>query len=305
MNLLTKITRFFSTVLFFSSIATGVSATDNYPSLRDSKDPLLQRKLEKVIDSIGLRQAVKSKQLSLDLVDITDLEHPRVAGINGEKMVYAASLPKIAILLGAFVEIERGEMNLDQQTRETLTNMIRFSSNQAATEMYHRVGEARLAEILQSDRYNLYNPEENGGLWVGKEYGKGKAWKRDPVHHLSHGATALHTARFYYMLETGRLVSDPLAKEMKKILSKPAIHHKFVKGLEKARPNAKIYRKSGSWRHWHADSAIIESAGHKFIVVALAESAKGGEWLENLIVPVHDLIVPEMVASSDSRQQIH
>ncbi|MFW5443369.1 MAG: serine hydrolase [Methylococcaceae bacterium] len=281
--------------LFLGLFASQSSIAESYPSLSDSIDPVLQRKLEHVIESIGLGPAVRNKKLSLDLVDITDLDNPRVAAINGENMVYAASLPKIAILLGAFVEIERGKMKLDDKTYQTLTDMIRYSSNQAATEMYHRVGEARLAEILQSDRFKLYDKDDNGGLWVGKEYGKAKAWKRDPLHNLSHGASAMQTARFYYLLETGRLVSEPLASKMKEILSKPAIHHKFVKGLED-RPGAKIYRKSGSWRAWHADSAIVESGGHKFIVVALAENPRGGKWLQKMIVPLHDLIVPDVVA---------
>ncbi|MEO1882087.1 MAG: serine hydrolase, partial [Methyloprofundus sp.] len=284
--------------LVFGLLSSQVSIADTYPSLTDSIDPILQRNLERVIKSIGLEQAVKSKQLSLNLVDITDLDNPRVAAINGENMVYAASLPKIAILLGAFVEIERGKMKLDEDTYKTLTDMIRFSSNQAATEMYHRVGEARIAEILQSDRYKLYDRDENGGLWVGKEYGKAKAWKRDPLHNLSHGATAMQTARFYYLLETGRLVSEPWVSKMKEILSKPAIHHKFVKGLEKNRPGAKIFRKSGSWRTWHADSAIVESGGHKFIVVALANNPNGGKWLQKMIVPMHDLIVPNMMTAN-------
>ena len=305
MNFINKPVFFILSTLIVSIFTTQAThARGYYPALKHSKDPLLQRKLEKVIKSIGLEHAVKEKWLSLDLVDITNLRRPRVASINGKNMVYAASLPKIAILLGAFVEIERGKMTLDQDTKETLTNMIRYSSNAAATEMYHRVGEERLANILQSRKYKLYDKRENGGLWVGKEYGKAKAWKRDPLHNISHGATAMQTARFYYMLETNRLVSKPLSKKMKEILSKPAVNHKFVKGLAEARPNAKVYRKSGSWRSWHADSAIIENAGHKFIVVALAEHPDGGKWLQDLIVPLHDLIVPETVAANDRAHQL-
>ena len=154
-TLVLKITpRFFLAFALFGWLASQVAVADTYPSLFDSRDPVLQRNLERVIESIGLGQAVKKKQLSLDLVDITDLKHPRVASINGDNMVYAASLPKIAILLGAFVEIERGKMQLDFDTRNTLTNMIRYSSNQAATRMYHRIGQERIAEILQSDRYH-------------------------------------------------------------------------------------------------------------------------------------------------------
>jgi beta-lactamase class A len=76
------------------------------------------------------------------VVDITDLQQPMVAGINADEMMYAASLPKIAILLGAFVQIENGKMVLDETTRTALTRMIRNSSNKAATAMLQQVGAA-------------------------------------------------------------------------------------------------------------------------------------------------------------------
>jgi beta-lactamase class A len=44
------------------------------------------------------------------LVDITDHDCPRLAYANPNHMIYAASLPKIAMLLGAFERINRGEM---------------------------------------------------------------------------------------------------------------------------------------------------------------------------------------------------
>ncbi len=278
---------------------TRVAVASEFPALRDCTDPQLQRDLERTLVTHGLAHAVERKQLSLVLVDINDLSHPRLAAVNGDRMIYAASVPKIAILLGAFVEIEAGRMQLDDSTRNTLIQMIRHSSNEAASDMWHRIGEARVADILQSIRYRLYDPTQNGGLWVGKEYGKARAWKRDPLYNISHGANAMQVARFYYLLETGRLVSEPLTQEMKEILSKPAIRHKFVKGLE-ARPNTTIYRKSGTWRHWHADSALIETAKHKFIAVGLAAHADGGKWLEQLIVPMHDLIVPQLMTRQKS-----
>ena len=74
------------------------------------------------------------------------------------------------------------------------------------------------------------------------------------------------------------------------MLSNPGVHHKFVKGLT-PRPGARFYRKSGTWKSWHADSAMVEYGNYKYIVVALAESPKGGKWMERLIVPLHDLIV--------------
>ena len=292
--------------LFFLIIAFSFNTLANaaYPSLRESRDAALQVRLEAALTRLDLDEAVARNALSLSLVDITDLSRPRVASVNGDEMMYAASLPKIAILLGAFARIEAGELEYDEDTRETLERMIRRSSNQAATDMLHRVGMPYLAKLLQSERYRLYDPAHNGGLWVGKEYGKGAAWKRDPLHRLSHGATALQVARFYYLLETGRLVSAEASREMKDILGDPAIHHKFVKGLEASRPDAKIYRKSGSWRNWHADSAIVEHDGRRYIAVALTEDPDGGHVLSELIVALDDIILQQPVRLAGLRDSV-
>ncbi|MEN8106775.1 MAG: serine hydrolase [Pseudomonadota bacterium] len=276
------------------SIADGL---DGFPTLWESHDPGLQRQLDQTLADLGLDVAVRNKQLSVTLVDITDPEEPREASVNGDEMLYAASLPKIAILLGAFVEIEQGHMDLDKDTRSSLTRMIRNSSNADATRMLNKVGKDRLLEILQSNTYRLYDPQVNGGLWVGKEYGKSAAYRRDPLHNLSHGATSMQAARFYYLLETGQLVDPGLTREMKTMLGNPGIKHKFVKGLADY-PDTRIFRKSGSWSRWHADSALIEAEGHKYIVVALAENQSGGAWLSRLIKPIHEFMVPRKLASA-------
>ncbi len=293
-----------TTILWVGAVILSVSAwapvradsLDGYPLLRESFDPGLQGRLEQSLANLGLGRAVVDKQLAVALVDISDLEDPRFAAVNGDEMFYAASLPKIAILLAAFVQIERGEMILDEATRRSLTQMIRMSSNVEATRMLNQVGPETLLGILQSERFRLYDPLVNGGLWVGKEYGKGAAYRRDPLHNLSHGATAVQTARFYYLLETAQLVAPRLCREMKAMLGRPGIEHKFVKGLAH-RPNAQIYRKSGSWRRWHADSAIVEEGRYKYIVVGLAEHPDGGEWLTRMIEPLHHLIVPRRLAA--------
>jgi len=275
-------------LLVFSVLPARAQAP--LPPLETCFDQYLQKNLVESLAALRLDQAVRNKALSVALVDISNPENPRLAAVNGDHMMYAASLPKIAILFGAFDRIDRGELALTGEVREKLTRMIRNSSNTAATEMLNLVGKDYLARLLASPRYRLYDPEMNGGLWVGKDYGKASAWKRDPLHNLSHGATAFQVARFYYLLETGRLVSPEMSQAMKEILGKPAIHHKFVKGLEQARPGAKIYRKSGTWQDFHADSGIIERDGHRYIAVALARDPQGGEWLRQLIVSLDDLI---------------
>jgi len=277
--------------IILTLIIVGTGYAYRLPAdLTETCDPVLQKGLEQCLVSLNLKRAAQDKSLSIVLVDITDPSSPRMAYVNPNEMMYAASLPKIAILLGAFERIANGEMTLDPQTQETMAHMIRNSSNQAANEILNRVGKEYLADLLQSSRYRLYDPEKNGGLWVGKEYSKSGAWKRDPLHNLSHGATALQVARFYYMLQTGRLVSPELSLQMKSILADPAIKHKFVKGLKSVHPDSRIYRKSGTWKQYHSDSAIIEHEGRRYIAVALAKSDQGGKWLSDLIVAMDDLI---------------
>jgi len=278
-------------LIFFVLIGaslTGAQSQDE--AWTQSCDPRLQKALEKRINALKLDGAAAHKNLSIVVVDITDVSEPRMAYVNPNEMMYAASLPKIAILLGAFEKIAAGEMTLDDETLDKLKQMIRRSSNSAASEMLDRVGIDYLADLLQSPRYRLYDPEGHGGIWVGKEYGKAPAQKRDPLHNLSHGATALQVARFYYLLETGQLVSPQLSHLMKAILAETEIEHKFVKGLKTVQPDSEIYRKSGTWGPYHSDSAIIEHDGRRYIAVALAKSRHGEQWLQKLIVALDEVV---------------
>lgn len=259
------------------------------PDLRASSDAPLQRGLERVVRDLGLEAEIASGHLALALVDVTRGTAPRLAMLNGDDMVYAASLPKIAILLGVLAESEIGRLSLDAARLTTIHNMIRFSSNDDASRALSWIGVPRLAEILQSERFALYD-RSKGGLWVGKPYGKEAAFQRDPVRNLSHGATAFQVARLYYLLANDALLSPRFNALMKDALSKPGIHHKFVKGLD-ARPGVQIYRKSGSWRDFHADSALVEFGEQRYVIVGLAQHPHGGAWLEQLAPRLHDLVV--------------
>ena len=262
---------------------------ESLPDLPMEAHSDLQPALEELVRSQGLWDQVEKRNLALGLVDITDIDAPRYAVLNPHHMMYAASLPKIAILLGAYVEIAEGELKLDTGLKYEMTKMIRHSDNASATSVLEKVGRQDLIRILTSNRLRLYDEKQNGGLWVGKAYAKGNAYRRDPIHNLSHGATVYQVVRFFYFLERGELVDALYCEEMKQILSKPAISHKFVAGLSQ-RPNAEVYRKSGTWRQFHADAALVESGEHRFIIVGLANHNEGGQWLERLATPMHDLI---------------
>ena len=267
-------------------------AVEASPLLSESGNWQLQQGLEALVDEQKLAAAVRKRELALVLVIVTDPEKPRLAELNGQTMVYAASLPKIAILLGAAVAIDEGRMELNDELKRDLHNMIRFSCNSCATKVLEMVGREELLEILTSPEYKFYDRKKKGGLWVGKDYGPSSAYKRDPLSGLSHGATAFQAARFYYELHKGALVSPEQSAMMLDVLSRPGISHKFVKGL-KAYPELKIYRKSGTWRTYHADSALVRTNGLAYIIVALTHNANGAAWIEQLAAPLHELAVSQ------------
>jgi beta-lactamase class A len=272
-------------------LSTSARAEGNgLPDLREARDAELQRGLEGVVRELGLAGEVRAGRLSLAVVDVTERNAPRLATLNGDEMMYAASLPKIAILLGALVEAETGRLPLDGTRLQAMTRMIQYSSNEDATRVLEWVGEERLLDILQSPRFRLYDAGGEGGLWVGKTYGKEAAYKRDPIRHLSHAATAFQVARLYYLLAQGALLTPRLNALMKEILSNPGIHHNFVKALEGI-PGIRIFRKSGTWKDHHADSALVEYGSRRYILVGIADHARGGEWLVRLGRALHQLVV--------------
>jgi beta-lactamase class A len=274
----------------------ALAAADNtavegaYPELRDCTDDALQRGLEGVIRAQGLWPRVEQDRFTAAIADITDPRRPRFAAVRGDQMMYASSLPKVAILLAAYARAEQDGSEPDETLREDMRRMIRYSDNAAATRALNQVGHQTVLDVLQSPRLRLYDPAQNGGLWVGKDYASGPAYQRDPIHNHVHGATATQVARFYYLLATGRLVNAVHTDEIRRLLGNPVFRNKFVRGLE-ARPEAKLFRKTGTWRIFHADGALVESGDRRLIMVAIAHDPHGGPWLVSLAAPLYDLLM--------------
>lgn len=273
--------------------ASGLRIPDpeRYPELRSSYNGSLQRLLNQTVVQMNLAQAAKEQRFATVLVDLNAQNQPAVAAINPEIMLYAASLPKIAILYAVMQTLHVQNHPLDAYTKTQLEEMIQVSSNTAATNMLRLVGMQRLNDILVAPPYRFYDYYYSGGMWVGKEYARNNTLRqRDPLHNISHGASAMQTARFYYLMETGQLVSPAISRQMKAIMFPAKLEHKFVKGLNACCTGAKIYRKSGSWRQYHADSALVEWQGKRYIAVAILEDSHGNDLLVELIQRYQDII---------------
>lgn len=271
---------------------SGASARGDVFDLPGESFGPAEAKLETALEELGLKQAVADGRLGIALVTMDGLEAKSLAMANGNQMMYAASLPKIAILYGAAVAIDEGRFEPDEAQSADMVAMIRRSCNACATRVLEAIGREWLLELLQAEPYRFYDYDKGGGLWVGKDYARDGAFRRDPLQGLSHAATPWQVARWYYLLINGRLASREQTELMLEVLSDPAISHKFVGGLE-GRPTDELYRKSGTWMQYHSDSMLLTAGSASFILVAMANDASGGQWLEKIAARVYDRLVSE------------
>jgi beta-lactamase class A len=77
---------------------------------------------------------------------------------------------------------------------------------------------------------------------------------------------------------------------MKEILGHSLLSHKFVKAMNRISPGAEVFRKSGSWRTFHSDSAIVEHDGRKYIAVVLSNDKNGATWLDQIITALDGIV---------------
>ncbi|MFT6797166.1 MAG: beta-lactamase class A [Maribacter sp.] len=257
--------------------------------LRKLVDSSLQANLEREIASHSdWNRLISQKKMAVGIVDLSNPEEVRFASVNGNHMMYAASLPKIAILLTAMDAIEKGELKETAEVKKDMSLMISKSNNAASTRMIDRVGYERLEAVMTDPKYEFYDEDNGGGLWVGKRYGGGGDTNREPLKNLSHAATVAQVCRYYYLLAHGKLVNEKRSKQMLEIMEDPALHHKFVNTLDQIAPNARLFRKSGSWRTYHSDSILVwgENPNRRYILVALVDDANGEQIIRSLVKPV-------------------
>ena len=142
--------------LFVLLISTCLSAQNDLPldiddsnirPLRNMLDISLQARLEKeLLNHKDWKSLIAQKKMAVGIVDLSDPENVRFARVNGSHMMYAASLPKIAILLAAMDAIENGELKETPEVKKDMRLMISKSNNAASTRMIDRVGYDKLTK---------------------------------------------------------------------------------------------------------------------------------------------------------------
>jgi beta-lactamase class A len=272
-----------------ATISSGVNRKfDNYTlDFTSPVNPALQAKLEKIDAGLREKFGLTQDQAAVGVLDLNTL---RLAIIHPDRGEYAASVPKIGILLAYFQRHPEAATNLSATTRHELGLMAKASNNEMATKFSRELGLKEIQAVL--DAGHFYDTNHGGGIWMGKHYGAGDERYGDPIGNNSHAATVRQLLRYFLLLEQGKLVSPPASKVMREIFASPDIPHddiKFVKGL--AGRSVQIIRKWGTWQDWRHDSAVVTGGGRHYIIVALTRHARGDEYLVDFARAVDDLMI--------------
>lgn len=278
----------------FGLMSVDAAASDRQARWREfalgfetAVDAGLQARLEAIDAQLRAKWGMTEAQTA---VGVLDLAMVRLAMVRSDAIDYAASVPKIGILLAWFQEHPEATTNLPAEMRRDLGLMIKQSDNAVAARLSQEIGLKRVQAVL--DAHGLYDAKRGGGIWVGKHYGKGTERYVDPVGGHSHAATVRQLLRFYLLLEQGRLVSTEASARMREIFASPDIAHrddKFVRGL--AGRAVEVRRKAGWWEKWAHDTAVVTGGGRHYILVALTRHERGDDYLEALAAAVDDVLV--------------
>ncbi len=256
------------------------------------QDPELQANLAMSLKQRRLWHClIAEDKMAVGLVDLSNPQAPCFAQVNGNTMMYAASLPKIAVLLAAFQGFEDKTLPQTPQVMLDLNDMIRESSNPAAASMIDRIGLTKIESLLCNPRYRFYDPRQGGGIWVGSNFASHGERHPDPLKDLYQAATATQVCRFYYQLAYGRLINTKRSIQMLQVLSNPGLQDKFVSVLEQSISPNRIFRKNGTFRTTHCDSVLVWGEGwRRYILVGLVEDSQGEQILRDL-VPVAERVL--------------
>ena len=274
-------------MLLMLTTQPSTRAFDNYVlDYNTPVDAALQQKLEKLDTELRAKLQMQPEQT---MVGVLDLVHLRLAMTNPDRIEYAASVPKIGILLAYFQLHPEATEKLDPAVQHELGLMAKASNNEMAAKFSHELGLKNIQKVLND--YGFYDQAHGGGIWVGKHYGKDSERYGDPVGDHSHAATVRQLLRYFLLLEQDKLVSPAASQKMRQIFQSPDIPHdniKFVRGL--AGREVQIIRKWGTWEDWHHDCAVVTGPGRRYILVAMTKHPGGDEYLEQLAPAMDDLM---------------
>ena len=146
----------------FVFVLAAISAAAPAPAVSPATRPLftvdftssVEADLQRAVEAIdGRLRAARGMQPAETAVGVFDLRSGRLALLRPDVIFYAASVPKVAILLSWFATQPDAVARLDATTRHELGLMIKLSDNALAAKYSRLIGLARIQEVLDTEGF--------------------------------------------------------------------------------------------------------------------------------------------------------
>jgi beta-lactamase class A len=247
-------------------------------------DPVLTQDLEAIIkDSDLLSRIHRHGKLSMVLVDITDPANMKTAMIQPDWETFTASLSKIVVLLGTVKKVNQNPHDWGK-VEERAEDMIKGSSNKAAISLFEWTGHKTIKEVTYA--HGLYDDALGGIWWVPRT-----SFPQSPKKGLKICATARQVARYFVLMEQGRLNNPEDSKTIKGVLhnSKLALLHG---GVVREEPATRYYGKPGVLHDAVSEGMLIEGDRVRYVVsvISIGTDYKDERW-QDFGQELHKLIL--------------
>ncbi len=251
-------------------------------------DPAFSEEIRKMVEETRLDEKTPAEEnpdkvdewSSICVVDITDMEHPRMGGWKEDNFIYPASSYKLYVLGEIIRQVVSGEHQLDEKIKvkkhnvrggskleadqevslsEVLRLMLMYSDNTAANEAIDLADRQRASALLRamgcrgSDitrKYLSRSLEDDGYTSV-----------------PSTTSCALHFATFLWAVEQGAVGGGRGRALIKGYMGMDSTTDRRIRGGVPA--SASIYSKTGTWDTFTSEVAIVEEGNIRYILCVL------------------------------------
>ncbi|MDO8804878.1 MAG: serine hydrolase [Elusimicrobiota bacterium] len=265
----------------------GFSQSESRP---DPVAPPLESKIDTYVKYLRRRGLIKSdERTAWSVYDLTD--DTKLAGINEDMPMQAASLIKPFIALAYFHEAASGRRKYTEAARNRMEDMIRDSDNAAANRFMRLLGGPAAVQRLLSRNYGEILQDLHLVEYIppnGRTY-RNKA----SVHDYS---------RFLYSLWSGAL---PGSAEIKRVMNLPK-RTRLCTGVPGVPPGTEVYSKTGTTSRLCADIGILvahraDGKRYPYIVIGVIQKGRSAnsyyDWMQDrgdVIRHVSDLVYEEI-----------
>jgi hypothetical protein len=284
--------RLFTLVAFFLAML-ATQAADTLAGLTLPRSSQLQA----VMDAAAARtfadfaaKDLKTNQLAITLVDLTDSAKPVWASHRGDVEIYPASVIKLFYLQATHQWMEDGRLGDTPEVRRAMRDMIVLSYNEATHYLVDVLtGTTSGPELAENelktwwDRRNAVNRYFSSLGYTGVNANK-KPWGEGPYGREVQAINAFKpsrnllttdaTARIVFDIATGRAVSAERSRQMRELMqrdpwAKLAAEDQITGFTANGLPEgAKLWSKAGWTSQTRHDAAYVELAdGRKFVLV--------------------------------------